>query len=244
MSRKPGAFELDMDLRMPADEPRRRRVSTRLWIAAAGVLVLALGLAVALSLNWFGWRDGLAGALRGGDTNLSTVALEADIAALQAQIGALQSQTEADAAALALMTEANAEQAKEIARLRDFETRQMQYKADKEAFDRLMAEGDAQAFMQFYENYDPVNAEALYKEFARERAQDAEIRDYVATFTVMDAWTAAESLEAMAERDVALVVRILQAMDARQRGLIMNEMTTQMVVDLSRKMAAKLPAAE
>ena len=215
-------------------------------IALVFVLLLIGGFAAVVALNLFGVRTALVNDVLMKIPIVNNLITPEPVegeeegptaAELQAALDKVNKQAEVDAAEIERLSSLNAMYLKEIDRLTDFETRQLQYKEDKEAFDRMITAGDLAAYAAFYENVDPVNAEAIYREYAKKSNMTKEMRDYVNTFTAMDESNAAAGLEQMAGGDPELVVRILMAMDSESRGLIMNEMTVQAVANLGRRMA-------
>ena len=242
----------------PAERKRQEKEAAKAAKARGGkksraglvvflVLLLIIGgVAAAIALNLFGFRTIVVNEVLMKIpivNNLVTPEpteeeLEGPSAAeLQAQVDTLTKQAAADEAEIERLSALNATYLKEIDRLTDFETRQLQYKQDKEAFDRMIAAGDLAAYAAFYENVDPVNAESIYREYAKKSNMTKEMRDYVNTFTAMDEANAAAGLEQIASSDPELVVKILMSMDSESRGLIMNEMTVQAVANLGRRMA-------
>jgi flagellar motility protein MotE (MotC chaperone) len=82
---------------------------------------------------------------------------------------------------------------------------------------------------------DPSTAEALYKQVVQEEAVNAKMKDYVATFSGMDASAAADILSAMTD-DLDLAAEILSSMSATQRASIMAEMDANIAARLSKIM--------
>jgi flagellar motility protein MotE (MotC chaperone) len=70
---------------------------------------------------------------------------------------------------------------------------------------------------------DPTTAEALYKQVVQEETVSNKMKDYVATFSNMDASAAAATLSAMTD-DLDLAAEILENLSASARGSIMAEM--------------------
>lgn len=83
----------------------------------------------------------------------------------------------------------------EIARLRELEDEQLQFKADKEEFDRLIALNDPSAYTAFYESISPENAEVLYQEAVAQNELSQEFKTYAQTFENMKKDAAASVLE-------------------------------------------------
>ena len=70
---------------------------------------------------------------------------------------------------------------------------------------------------------DPTTAEALYKQVIQEEAVSNKLKDYVATYSNMDAAKAAGILGAMTD-NLDLAADILSNLPAATRGAIMGEM--------------------
>ena len=128
---------------------------------------------------------------------------------------------------------------KEIARLKAFEEQQVAYKADKEAFDAVIAMGNPAAYAQYYATISPENAEVLYQQAVRQNQNTKEIKNYVATFTAMDESEAASILSEMIATDMDLVVLIVSHIDSESRGAIMGQMTPADAASVAKMMAPK-----
>lgn len=115
----------------------------------------------------------------------------------------------------------------EVQRLQTFEKNQVAFQQIKEQFyeEVVYAENGpgADAYRQYYEEMDPTTAEALYKQVIQEEAVNSKMRDYVATYSNMDAAKAAGILGAMTD-NLDLAADILSNLPAATRGAIMGEM--------------------
>ena len=115
----------------------------------------------------------------------------------------------------------------EVQRLQTFEKNQVEFQRIKEQFyeEVVYAENGpgAQEYRAYYEGMDPTTAEALYKQGVQEEAVNAKMRDYVATYSNMDAKSAATILGAMTD-NLDLAAEILSNLPAASRGSIMGEM--------------------
>jgi len=226
-------------------------------IALLIIALIVIALAAAIALNLFGFRDAIVNNVLVHipivnnlvdpvevEADLTPEELEAKVSALEAEIARLEQSADADAEEIERLRTVNTTYLKELDNLRDIEKQQLQFKADRENFDRMVAENDKTAFRSFYETMNPVNAEQIYREIVGDATVTKQMRDYVATFTAMDETNAAKGLEQMSSSDPDLVVRILLTMDADSRGAIMNEMTAQTVANLGRRMAPATPMPE
>lgn len=115
----------------------------------------------------------------------------------------------------------------EVQRLQTFEKNQVEFQRIKEQFyeEVVYAENGpgAQEYRAYYEGMDPTTAEALYKQVVQEEAVNVKMRDYVATYSNMDAKSAAKILGAMTD-NLDLAAEILSNLPAASRGSIMGEM--------------------
>ncbi len=115
----------------------------------------------------------------------------------------------------------------EVQRLQTFEKNQVAFQQIKEQFyeEVVYAENGpgAEAYREYYEGMDPTTAEALYKQVIQEEAVNSKMRDYVATYSNMDAAKAASILGAMTD-NLDLAADILSNLPASTRGSIMGEM--------------------
>jgi flagellar motility protein MotE (MotC chaperone) len=127
----------------------------------------------------------------------------------------------------------------EVKRLQTFEDNQVEFQKIKEQFyeEVVYAENGpgAEEYREYYEEMDPSTAEALYKQVIQEEAVNTKMKDYVATFSGMDASAAADILSAMTD-DLDLAAEILSNMSATQRASIMAEMDANIAARLSKIM--------
>jgi flagellar motility protein MotE (MotC chaperone) len=127
----------------------------------------------------------------------------------------------------------------EVKRLQTFEDNQVEFQRIKEQFyeEVVYAENGpgAEEYREYYEEMDPSTAEALYKQVIQEEAVNTKMKDYVATFSGMDASSAAEILSAMTD-DLDLAAEILSNMSSTQRASIMAEMDANIAARLSKIM--------
>lgn len=115
----------------------------------------------------------------------------------------------------------------EVQRLKTFEDNQVKFQQIKEQFyeEVVYAENGpgAEAYREYYEEMDPTTAESLYKQVIQEQAVSGKMKDYVATYSNMDAAKAASILGAMTD-NLDLAADILSNLPASTRGSIMGEM--------------------
>ncbi len=114
----------------------------------------------------------------------------------------------------------------EVKRLQTFEKNQVDFQRIKEQFYEEVVYADngpgAEEYRIYYEEMDPTTAEALYKQVIQEEAVNNKMKDYVATYSNMDAKKAAGILGAMTD-NLDLAAEILSNLPAATRGAIMGD---------------------
>ncbi len=127
----------------------------------------------------------------------------------------------------------------EVKRLQTFEDNQVNFQRIKEQFYEEVVYADngpgAEEYRAYYEEMDPTTAEALYKQVIQEVAVNNKMKDYVATYSNMDAKKAAGILGAMTD-NLDLAANILMNLPASTRGAIMGEMDAAVAARISRIM--------
>ncbi len=127
----------------------------------------------------------------------------------------------------------------EVNRLQTFEDNQVNFQRIKEQFYEEVVYADngpgAEEYRAYYEEMDPTTAEALYKQVIQEEAVNNKMKDYVATYSNMDAKKAAGILGAMTD-NLDLAANILMNLPASTRGAIMGEMDAAVAARISRIM--------
>ena len=127
----------------------------------------------------------------------------------------------------------------EVKRLQTFEDNQVNFQRIKEQFYEEVVYADngpgAEEYRAYYEEMDPTTAEALYKQVIQEEAVNNKMKDYVATYSNMDAKKAAGILGAMTD-NLDLAANILMNLPASTRGAILGEMDAAVAARISRIM--------
>ncbi|WP_250278419.1 MotE family protein [[Clostridium] colinum] len=126
---------------------------------------------------------------------------------------------------------------KEITRLKKFEETQLQFKAEKEEFDRMIALKEPKAYVDFYETIAPENAEELYKEAVNKQITDKKFKDYIRTFESMKKDAVATILEELMITDMDLVITILDNLPSEKRSEILSAMDPQNAASCSKLLA-------
>ncbi len=90
-------------------------------------------------------------------------------------------------------------------------------------------------YRTYYEEMDPTTAEALYKQVIQEEAVNNKMKDYVATYSSMEASKAAAILSAMTD-NLNLAAEILESLSSSSRAAIMAEMDPSIAARLTKIM--------
>ncbi len=157
------------------------------------------------------------------------------IAILELQLDALQTaSTEKDAK----ITELTAE----VTRLKEFERMQVEFQRIRNEFyeEVIYAENGPgpEEYKKYYEDMDPTTAEYLYKQVVAQLEADTEIQAYAQAYSEMKPKQAAGIFEAMTDADgLSLAAKILQAMNADDRGKILGVMNSDVAAKLTKIMA-------
>ena len=126
----------------------------------------------------------------------------------------------------------------EVQRLQTFEDNQVDFQRIKEQFyeEVVYAENGpgAEAYRTYYEEMDPTTAEALYKQVIQEEAVNNKMKDYVATYSSMEASKAAAILSAMT--DNLNLAAEMESLSSSSRAAIMAEMDPSIAARLTKIM--------
>ncbi len=127
----------------------------------------------------------------------------------------------------------------EVQRLQTFEDNQVDFQRIKEQFyeEVVYAQNGPgeEAYRKYYEEMDATTAEALYKQVIQEEAVNNKMKDYVATYSSMDAAKAAAILSAMTD-NLNLAAEILESLSSSSRAAIMAEMDPSIAARLTKIM--------
>lgn len=126
---------------------------------------------------------------------------------------------------------------KEITRLKAFEQAQLQFKAEKEQFDKMIALNDPKAYSSFYKSIAPENAEELYKQAISKEVTDKKFKEYIQTFETMKKDSVATILEELMVTDMDLVITILQNLSSDKRSEILSAMDSKNAASCSKLLA-------
>ena len=127
----------------------------------------------------------------------------------------------------------------EVVRLREFENKQLEFQRVTTSFyeEVIYAEKGpgAEEYRKYYEEIDPTTAEYLYKQVVKQLEESKEILDYAAAYSSMKPKQAAGIFEKMTDK-LDLVARILNVMNAEQRGDILGAMDPEVAAKLTKIM--------
>lgn len=127
----------------------------------------------------------------------------------------------------------------EVARLKEFESKQVEFQRIKTEFyeEVIYAENGpgAEEYRKYYEEMDPSTAEYLYKQVVIQMEESQEVQDYAAAYSAMKPKQAAGVFEAMTD-NLDLVAKILNVMSAEDRGAILGVMNSEVAAKLTKIM--------
>lgn len=142
----------------------------------------------------------------------------------EAKIADLENQLATKDTTIDTLTKDNDALKLENNRLKEIESQQIEFKADKEEFDKMIAENNPEAYSAFYESISPENAEKLYQSTKATSEQTKELKKYTDTFQEIDPEAGAGVIEEMVGTDMNLASLILSNIDSEQRAKIIAAM--------------------
>ena len=127
----------------------------------------------------------------------------------------------------------------EVARLRTFEDKQVEFERIKNEFynEVVYAQNGpgADEYVKYYESMDPATAENLYKQVIVEEQVSDEIKNYAQAYADMKPKQAAAIFEDMTD-NLELAAKILWQMDTDSRGKILGAMDSEIAAKLTKIM--------
>lgn len=127
----------------------------------------------------------------------------------------------------------------EVERLQTFEESQVEFQRIKTEFyeEVVYAENGPgiEEYRKYYEEMDPATAEYLYKQVIQEIEESDEVKDYAKAYSAMKPKAAAAIFEAMTD-NLDLAARILNVMEAEDRGKILGVMDPEVASKLTKIM--------
>lgn len=166
----------------------------------------------------------------GGYSNLKDAVN--DVESLKVQLESAQATVNADA-------EKITELQNEVARLKTFEDKQLEFQRIKNEFyeEVVYAENGpgADEYVKYFESMDPETAENLYKEVVKTEAVSEEIKEYAQAYSEMKPKQAATIFEGMTD-NLDLVAKILGVMEPDDRGAILGVMDSTVAAKITKIM--------
>ncbi len=127
----------------------------------------------------------------------------------------------------------------EIIRLQEFEKKQVEFQRIRTEFYEEVVYADkgpgAEEYAKYYETMDPAMAEYIYKQVVASVQATKEIQDYASAYSQIKPKEAAGIFEKMTD-DLNLVAKILNAMNAENRGKILGAMDPTVAAKLTKIM--------
>lgn len=124
-------------------------------------------------------------------------------------------------------------------RLREFESRQLEFMRIKNEFYEEVVYSEKgpgmETYKKWYETMDPTTADFLYKQVVQQMQESEEIQEYARAYAEMKPKEAAAIFEEM-ENELNLVAKILNAMSAEKRGKILGAMDARVAAKLTKIM--------
>lgn len=135
------------------------------------------------------------------------------------------------------LNEALNAQIEESARLKVFEDNHLQYEANKDAIDKLIAaNAGAEQFMAYVETVYPDNALSIYEELAIKKIYSDEVKEIAAMFSAMNADDAASILTKKSKVDMEQTTEILFNLETSHAGQILAAMEPSVADRITRYM--------
>ncbi|MGN0388283.1 MAG: MotE family protein [Suilimivivens sp.] len=127
----------------------------------------------------------------------------------------------------------------EVERLKTFEDSQVEFQRIKTEFYEEVVYSEKgpgiEEYKKYYEEMDPATAEYLYKQVIQQIEESDEIKDYAKAYSAMKPKEAAAIFEAMTD-NLDLAARILNVMEAEDRGKILGVMDPEIASRLTKIM--------
>lgn len=130
----------------------------------------------------------------------------------------------------------------EVERLKKFEAQQSAFEKRVKEFDRNVVYNEnapaIEEYRKYYEEIDPDNASAIYKEVMKDIQYSDKIKKQGVVYAKMDAKKAAAVLETMSG-DLSLIASILDTMTESKSAAIIQEMSPEIAAQITTKMTRK-----
>lgn len=231
-------------------EKKERRKNSKIRKLIKYLILLAvLGLTVGvLVFNIFSWRDvyvrPVLEKIPGVNSLLPPITEEGAMASKSHS--ELISEVESLNAEIEFLNEENLKLTNEIADNNsmtqgydDLQAREEELLTEKADLDKALADGNPDAFIQYFEQISPDNATAIYRDLKGQVISNQELKDYVAKYSAMDPDACAKIFEELILTDSDLVVLILKNMNNDFAGEVIAAMTPANGATVTKLMAPK-----
>lgn len=123
--------------------------------------------------------------------------------------------------------------------LEQYKTNEAAFEERRQKFDEEVVFSDQapdiEQYKAYYEQIDPANAEAIYKQVVEQLENEKELEEYVSLYSNMKPKQAAAIFDTMTN-DLKLVAKILRAMDTENSSSILGAMNTETAAKLTKLM--------
>ena len=159
-----------------------------------------------------------------------------DIEALLNELEDLQALSESQLASITNLENRIREQNQEIYQLRLIEAQQEAHIESVMLFEEMLAAGDPEAFVTFFETMNPIHAEMLYYGIRAELEVVEKWQQLANDLSNMRPAAAAAVVENMINTDIWIVVNSLRLMSGNNRAAILNLLTPETSAAIFRQM--------
>lgn len=114
-----------------------------------------------------------------------------------------------------------------------------QLEIQKKELDRLIAMGNPEAFARYFEKVNPENAQELYSEIIAKEAVKENYKNLAIPYTEMEPANAAAILTELGQKDMELVVNLIEAMKNDVKAEIIENMDPKFAAEVMKNIADK-----
>ncbi|ANX00559.1 hypothetical protein ODU73_000576 [Thermoclostridium stercorarium] len=114
-----------------------------------------------------------------------------------------------------------------------------QLETQKKELDRLIAMGNPEGFAEYYEKMNPENARELYQEIVKQQVAEENYRNLAVPYTQMEPENAAAILTELGQKDMELVVNLMETMKNDVKAEIIENMDPKFAAELMKAIADK-----
>ncbi|HOQ06579.1 MAG TPA: DUF615 domain-containing protein [Clostridiales bacterium] len=106
----------------------------------------------------------------------------------------------------------------------------------RKQIDITIANGDREAFVEYFESIDPENAAAIYESIILKQQTDENVKKFAQVYAEMDAGSAAAIFERMGTSKLDMIAETLKAMNRKQAAGIIQEMSPDFAARVTEKL--------